>query len=205
MMVPSAAVVTGADRVLGAAFAAELVARGASKVYATGRAPGAVGVPGALALPLDVTDPDAIAAVAALARDATLVVNSAVIWPVASLVAADLAALDLEMETNFYGQLGMVRAFAPVLAANGGGAILDVLAGDGATAAAAAAMTAAVGAELRPAGIRVAAARVLRPTRGAADARAVAAAALDGLAAGTAEHVVGATGPALATATAGRP
>ncbi|MEX5709518.1 SDR family NAD(P)-dependent oxidoreductase [Parafrankia sp. FMc6] len=43
-----------------------------------------------------------------------------------ALVAGDLTKIRLEMDTHFYGTLAMVRAFAPVLAGNGG-AVLNVL------------------------------------------------------------------------------
>ena len=41
--------------------------------------------------------------------------------------AASLDGARQEMEVNFWGQLAMIRAFAPILATNGGGAILQVL------------------------------------------------------------------------------
>jgi len=41
--------------------------------------------------------------------------------------APNLDAARLEMETNYFGTLSMCRAFAPVLAANGGGAIVNML------------------------------------------------------------------------------
>ena len=41
--------------------------------------------------------------------------------------APDLDAARAEMETNYFGTLSMCRAFAPVLAANGGGAIVNML------------------------------------------------------------------------------
>jgi NAD(P)-dependent dehydrogenase (short-subunit alcohol dehydrogenase family) len=170
------AVVTGADRGLGRALAAELVARGARKVYATARESADVTLAGVQALRLDVTDPDAIAAVAATARDATLVVNSAGVRPPVNLLDGDLRDIDLEMETTFYGRLGMLRAFAPILAANGGGTILDVLAADGAAAAAAAELARVAREALAPRGIRLTA---LRIEGGVADPRAVAIAALD--------------------------
>jgi NAD(P)-dependent dehydrogenase (short-subunit alcohol dehydrogenase family) len=34
-----------------------------------------------------------------------------------------------QIETSYFGTLAMCRAFAPVLAANGGGALLNVLSG----------------------------------------------------------------------------
>jgi short-subunit dehydrogenase len=33
----------------------------------------------------------------------------------------------LEMETNYFGTLNMCRAFAPILATNGGGTIVNML------------------------------------------------------------------------------
>src|SRR5204863_10223212 len=43
------------------------------------------------------------------------------------LAAGSAAAARSELETNFFGPLAMSQAFAPVLAANGGGAIVNVL------------------------------------------------------------------------------
>jgi len=42
--------------------------------------------------------------------------------------APDLDAARQEMETNYFGTLRMCRAFAPVLAAADGGAIVNMLA-----------------------------------------------------------------------------
>ena len=44
-----------------------------------------------------------------------------------NLVTGDLDAIRLEMATHFWGTLFMTRAFAPILARNGGGALLNVL------------------------------------------------------------------------------
>lgn len=59
--------------------------------------------------------------------DVTLVVNNAGVSTFQNLVTGDLDKIRLELDTHFYGTLAVVRAFAPVLAANGGGAILNVL------------------------------------------------------------------------------
>ncbi|MQA32865.1 SDR family oxidoreductase [Modestobacter roseus] len=123
----SVALVTGANRGLGRAFAQELLARGASKVYATARRPELVDVPGVHVLSLDVTDPASVAAAAAAAPDVTLLVNNAGITTHTNLVTGDLAEVRREMETHYFGTLGVVRAFAPALARNGGGAIVNVL------------------------------------------------------------------------------
>ncbi|QGQ20507.1 SDR family NAD(P)-dependent oxidoreductase [Cellulomonas sp. JZ18] len=118
------ALITGANRGLGRHFAAELLARGAT-VWAAARDPRAIDLPGVRPLALDVTDPGAVAAAAAVADDVDLLVNNAGISTGAALLG-DLDAVRAEMDVNFWGALAMARAFAPVLAANGGGAIVNV-------------------------------------------------------------------------------
>ncbi|MBJ7451725.1 MAG: SDR family oxidoreductase [Blastococcus sp.] len=123
----SVALVTGANRGLGRHFAQQLLERGATTVYATSRRPELVDIPGVEVLRLDVTDPETISAAAAAAGDVTLLVNNAGITTRSNLVTGDLADVRREMDTHFYGTLDVVRAFAPVLARNGGGGIVNVL------------------------------------------------------------------------------
>jgi len=123
----STALVTGANRGLGRQFALDLLERGAAKVYATSRNPHAVDVPGVEVLALDITDPASVAAAAAAAGDVTLLVNNAGISLAEDLVAGDLAVVRRELDTHLWGTLDVVRAFAPVLQRNGGGAIANVL------------------------------------------------------------------------------
>ncbi|MFF3754746.1 SDR family oxidoreductase [Streptomyces sp. NPDC002018] len=123
----SVAVVTGANRGLGRHLAAQTLSRGAAKVYACARNPSSVDLPGAIPLQLDITDPASVARAAEVASDATLLINNAGVSTHAGLIDGDLADIRLEMETHYFGTLSVTRAFAPVLAANGGGAILNVL------------------------------------------------------------------------------
>ncbi|MFE2431102.1 SDR family oxidoreductase [Streptomyces sp. NPDC059373] len=123
----SVALVTGANRGIGRHFAQQLLARGAAKVYATARTPESVDIPGVEVLRLDITDPASVEAAAADASDVTLLVNNAGVFTLQNLVTGDPDKIRLEMDTHFFGTLDMVRAFAPVLAGNGGGAILNVL------------------------------------------------------------------------------
>ncbi len=120
--------ITGANRGIGLAFARELLARGARKVYAAARDPSTVTLPGVQALQLDVTQPDQIAAAVRQAGDVTLLINNAGIAQPGGFLAEDSDAVARRLfETNFFGVLNMNKAFAPVLKANGGGALLNVL------------------------------------------------------------------------------
>jgi len=122
--------VTGANRGLGLAFAKAALAAGARKVYAAARDPGSLaGVEGVQPVPLDVTQPAQVEAAARACGDVTLLINNAGISRGASLLGSPDAmdAARAELETNFFGPWATARAFAPVLAAQGGGAIVNVL------------------------------------------------------------------------------
>lgn len=121
------ALVTGANRGIGEQFARQLGVRGASKVYAGARDAARVTVPGVEPVSLDITDPDSVAAAAASAGDVTLLINNAGVAHAQDLVHGDVDRMRAEVETNVFGTLSMIRAFAPVLARNGGGAIVNVL------------------------------------------------------------------------------
>ena len=124
----SVALITGANRGIGLAFARELLARGARKVYAGARNPATITLAGVHALRLDVTNPDDVAAAAALAPDVTLLINNAGIGQPGGFLAPDGEAVTRRIfETNFFAMLSMSKAFAPILKANGGGGLLNVL------------------------------------------------------------------------------
>ena len=124
----STALVTGANRGLGLAFARGLLEAGAAKVYAAARDPASVTLPGVVPVPLDVTQPEQVDALSRELRDVNLLVNNAGIGGFTSLLAPNaVEQLRQQFETNTIGTLAMSRAFAPVLALNGGGAIVNVL------------------------------------------------------------------------------
>jgi NAD(P)-dependent dehydrogenase (short-subunit alcohol dehydrogenase family) len=124
----SVALVTGANRGIGLAFTKELLARGARRVYAAARDPSALQIPGVERIRLDVTNASDVAAAAGHASDVTLVINNAGIAHQGGFLATDAEEVARRMfETNFFGMLRMSRAFAPILGANGGGALLNVL------------------------------------------------------------------------------
>jgi NAD(P)-dependent dehydrogenase (short-subunit alcohol dehydrogenase family) len=120
--------ITGANRGLGLAFAREALARGARKVYAGVRDPSKLTLPGVEALRLDVTRAEDVAAAASRCTDVALLINNAGIAAVGGFLSADsIDSARAQLETNFFDPLRLSQAFAPVLAARGGGAILNVL------------------------------------------------------------------------------
>jgi len=130
----SIVLVTGANGAIGQAFVHQLLARGARKVYLAARDPAALagllrgGDPRLVPLALDVTDARQVARAVVDAPDVTLLVNNAGYAAFQGAIAApDLNEARREMEVNYFGPLALTRAFAPVLAASGGGAIVNML------------------------------------------------------------------------------
>ncbi|TAJ51361.1 MAG: SDR family oxidoreductase [Nevskiaceae bacterium] len=124
----AAAFVTGANRGLGRAFARALLARGARKVYAAARDPATIDEAGVVPVRLDVTDAAQVTAAAAACGDVSLLINNAGIFEPGPLLAEDgEAQLQRQLAVNLFGPLRITRGFAPVLAANGGGAVINVL------------------------------------------------------------------------------
>ena len=120
--------ITGANRGIGLAFAREALARGARKVYAGARDPSSVTLPGVEPIALDVNNPEQVAAAARQCGDVTLVINNAGIADLSGFLAeGSIESMRRHMETNVIGLLRVSQAFAPVLAAQGGGALLNVL------------------------------------------------------------------------------
>ena len=159
--------ITGANRGLGLALAREALARGARKVYAAARDLSTVTLPGVVPVRLDVTREEDVAQLAAHFPDVTVLINNAGIAELGGfLPEGSLAATRRMLEVNVFGPARVTQALAPVLAANGGGAVLNVLSvaswvhkpllgAYGATKAAAWALTNSLRHELRAQGTRV--------------------------------------------------
>jgi NAD(P)-dependent dehydrogenase (short-subunit alcohol dehydrogenase family) len=119
--------VTGANGGLGREFVRQALERGAPKVYASARTPREWGDKSVVPLALDVTDAASIEAAARTAQDTTIVINNAGITVAGDrLITSSIEDIRATFETNFFGAVQVVRGFAPVLGANGGGAIVDV-------------------------------------------------------------------------------
>lgn len=129
----SVAFVTGANRGIGKAFVEGLLDAGVAKVYAASRVREALDEitrlhPGRIVpIALDVTDSTAVHNAAKYAGDINLLINNAGVAHFEGFNSADnLAAARTEMDVNYFGSLEMIRAFAPILRASGGGAIVQV-------------------------------------------------------------------------------
>jgi NAD(P)-dependent dehydrogenase (short-subunit alcohol dehydrogenase family) len=126
------ALVSGGNRGIGLGFVRALLAAGAAKVYCGARRPDEVPddviAAGAVPIQLDITDEASVAAAAESCADLTVLINNAGYHGRDRLVqCADPTTARAEMEVNYFGTLSMIRCFAPVLAGNGGGSIVNVL------------------------------------------------------------------------------
>jgi NAD(P)-dependent dehydrogenase (short-subunit alcohol dehydrogenase family) len=119
--------VTGANGGLGREFVKQSLERGAAKVYAASRSVRDWNDSRVVPLTLDVTDQASIDAAVAAAPDTTVVINNAGIYnTVDSLTKGDIKDIRAMFETNFFGAVQVTRGFAPILGANGGGALINV-------------------------------------------------------------------------------
>ena len=119
--------VTGANGGLGEQFVRQALERGAAKVYATARTAKPWDDARIRPLALDVTDADSVAHAAAAAPDVDLLINNAAVAPAGDSISGPEDELRRIFETNFFGNLRVANAFAPVLVANGGGTLLNIL------------------------------------------------------------------------------
>ncbi|MGW0045282.1 SDR family oxidoreductase [Rhodococcus sp. NPDC003348] len=118
--------VTGATGGLGREFVGQFLARGARRVYAAARRDHDWHDDRIVPIHLDVTDPASVRSAAAAAPDVDVIVNNAGITGAPSLLASPIDEIRNTFETNVFGPLELVRALAPTLARNGGGAVIDL-------------------------------------------------------------------------------
>jgi NAD(P)-dependent dehydrogenase (short-subunit alcohol dehydrogenase family) len=118
--------VTGGRRGLGSALVDAVLARGAAKVYSTAREKYSDTRTGVVSLSLEVRDEESVAALAAVANDVDIVINNAGILLPGPLLTGSFEDIATTFDINTLGPLRVTRALAPILAANGGGALINV-------------------------------------------------------------------------------
>ena len=128
------ALVTGANGGIGQYYIQGLQAAGAARIYAGARNPAslkeiaAIDPDRIIPIPLDITDEASVKAAAEAYADVNLLINNAGVGFNQRLVAdVNFDKMRSEIEVNYFGTLRMCLAFAPVLKANGGGAIINML------------------------------------------------------------------------------
>ena len=119
--------VTGANGGLGEQFVLQAIERGASKVHAATRTSREWPDPRIKPLKLDITSEDDVRAAVVVARDVDLLINNAAIAPQGDFLLGSEDEARRIFETNFFGTLRVANAFAPILGANGGGTMLNIL------------------------------------------------------------------------------
>lgn len=127
------ALVTGANRGIGKTITETLLENGVSKVYAAVRKPESAQplidkYDGRVeAVSFDLTDEASIKAAASTASDTHLVIaNAGVLRTSSALDDNAIDSIEFEMNSNVYGLMRIAQAFAPVLKANGGGALVQL-------------------------------------------------------------------------------
>ncbi|MBD2459426.1 SDR family NAD(P)-dependent oxidoreductase [Oscillatoria sp. FACHB-1407] len=128
------ALVTGANGGIGQYYIQGLQAAGVSRIYAGARNPDSLQAIAAtdpnriIPIALDITDDASVQAAAETYRDVDLLINNAGVGFNQRLIPGiSFDKIRSEIEVNYLGTVRMCLAFAPVLKANGGGAIVNML------------------------------------------------------------------------------
>jgi NAD(P)-dependent dehydrogenase (short-subunit alcohol dehydrogenase family) len=123
------ALVTGANRGIGAAIVREMLKTGIAKVYAAARNPNVLPAfedKRVVPLQLDVTSDASVSEAARIANDLDILVNNAGTLAFGDYIASDVRSFEDDMHTNFFGTLRVVRAFTPQFVARRSGTIANV-------------------------------------------------------------------------------
>ncbi len=123
------AVVTGAGQGIGRAVAARLQSDGYEVLAVDANADALAALAqelGCRTVTLDVTDVDGVAALAGLAPECTALVNNAAIQRYQDLLHTTREEMRLVLDVNVIGPVLMAQALVPVMAAAGGGSIVNL-------------------------------------------------------------------------------
>ena len=127
----SIALVTGANRGIGAALVRCLADAGVGKIYAGARSlasfDDATLPDKVIPIELDVTRHDQVDRLATRTSDVTLLFNNAGVLTFGDILSTAWNEVELNLEVNYLGKLRLVRTLVPVIERNGGGAIVNML------------------------------------------------------------------------------
>jgi NAD(P)-dependent dehydrogenase (short-subunit alcohol dehydrogenase family) len=123
------ALVTGANRGIGAAIVREMLNADIAKVYAAARDPKTLptfGNPRVVSLQMDITSDTSVRTAVAVAQDVDVLVNNAGTLAFGDYISSDFEAFEEDMWTNYFGTLRVLRAFTPQFVARKSGTIVNV-------------------------------------------------------------------------------
>ncbi len=120
------ALVTAAGQGIGRATAQAFVREGARVIATDVRAEALEGLEGADLRQLDVTDGDAVRAIAAEFPQINVLYNCAGVVHAGTILDCDEAAWDFAYALNVTAQYRMIRAILPTMIAGGGGSIINM-------------------------------------------------------------------------------
>lgn len=127
------ALVTGANRGIGLAIVHQLIASGVDKIYLAVRETASVQpliaqyADKVVVVEMDLANATSINRAAHIAEDVELVINNAgILINATALDSEAISALETQMNINVIGFMRVAQAFAPVLAKNGGGALVQL-------------------------------------------------------------------------------
>ncbi len=161
--------ITGANRGIGKALVEVALRHNPKKIYAAARNTSRLpdfGDARVVPLSLDITDEEQARNAAQVASDVQILINNAGALAFASVLEGSFADIERDMNVNYLGTLKVTRAFAPVIVAQGGGAIASIssvvglapmaaVGGYSASKAALASAIASIRTELKPKNIAV--------------------------------------------------
>ena len=121
--------ITGTNRGIGRALVEVALRHNPKKIYATARKVSDLpdfGDSRVVPVTLDITDAAQAQKVAEMAGDVQILINNAGALAFGSVLGDSVESLESDMRVNYFGTLNVARAFAPILLAQGGGAIASV-------------------------------------------------------------------------------
>lgn len=122
--------ITGANRGIGKSLVKASLEKGAKKIYATSRNLSKMpdfGDERVVTLELDITDNAQILKVAKKTKDTQILINNAGSFNPGTILDGEIRGMELDMKTNYYGTVNMMRAFAPILEKNSPAKIVNIV------------------------------------------------------------------------------
>nr|BFD32826.1 SDR family oxidoreductase [Pigmentibacter ruber] len=122
--------ITGTNRGIGRALVEQALENGAKKVYATARNIENLShfnAKNVEKVELDINSIESIERLALKIKDVEILINNAGVLTFGSPLKAKIEDIEKDFQTNFFGTLNMIRAFAPSITQKPEGAIANVL------------------------------------------------------------------------------